>query len=433
MFTHLATGRHLAALVIACGLWANAQASPLPIDSLPLQADGEISVLPAGTHTGNFVLETPIHLRCAPEAVLDGGGHDNLLTIRAPGVTIEGCTLRNWGSNLTEMNAGIFVEPSATDVTLQGNRLRGPGFGIWSDGTRNLVVENNQVEGDTDYRSQDRGNGIHLINTNEARVLNNRVRHTRDGIYLGNSNNNLIQGNLMEDLRFGIHYMFSQSNRVIGNTTRRTRTGYALMQSRMLTVEHNRSEDDRNYGILMNFITYSTITDNFVSNVQRGQTGDDSMIKGGEGKALFIYNSLFNTIANNHFERSNLGIHLTAGSENNRISSNTFAGNEQQVKYVATRTQEWSVEGRGNFWSDYLGWDRNDDGLGDVPYEPNDNVDRLLWMYPQVRLLMNSPAIQVLRWVQRAFPVIRMQGVQDSHPLMRMPTTHLIQSTQETR
>src|SRR5690606_34329988 len=298
-----------------------AQASPLPIDSLPLQADGEISVLPAGTHTGNFVLETPIHLRCAPEAVLDGGGHDNLLTIRAPGVTIEGCTLRNWGSNLTEMNAGIFVEPSATDVTLQGNRLRGPGFGIWSDGTRNLVVENNQVEGDTDYRSQDRGNGIHLINTNEARVLNNRVRHTRDGIYLGNSNNNLIQGNLMEDLRFGIHYMFSQSNRVIGNTTRRTRTGYALMQSHMLTVEHNRSEaiypgsptnhllqanlrearrcaihymfpqtnrvvgnptrrtrtgyalmqshmltvehnrseDDRNYGILMNFITYSTI------------------------------------------------------------------------------------------------------------------------------------------------------------------------------
>ena len=118
---------------------------------------------------------------------------------------------------------------------------------------------------------------------------------------------------------------------------------------------------------------------------------------------------------------------------NNRISSNTFAGNEQQVKYVATRTQEWSVEGRGNFWSDYLGWDRNDDGLGDVPYEPNDNVDRLLWMYPQVRLLMNSPAIQVLRWVQRAFPVIRMQGVQDSHPLMRMPTTHLIQPTQETR
>lgn len=431
MFTFQATRCWLAASMILVSLCASVHASSRAIDSLPLRADGNTRVLPAGNHSGQFLVDQPLHLRCEPGAVLDSGGKGNLLTIRAADVTIEGCTLRNWGSNLTDMNAGIFVEPSATGVTLRNNDLRGPAFGIWSDGTRSLTVEGNRVEGDRDYRAQERGNGIHLINTNEARVIDNQVRHVRDGIYLGNSNSNLIEGNLMEDLRFGIHYMFSQSNRVIGNTTRRTRTGYALMQSRMLTVENNRSEDDRNYGILMNFITYSTITNNFVSNVQRGQTGDDSMIKGGEGKALFIYNSLFNTIEHNHFERSNLGIHLTAGSENNRISQNAFVGNEQQVKYVATRSQEWSVDGRGNFWSDYLGWDRNDDGLGDVPYEPNDNVDRLLWMYPQVRLLMSSPAIQVLRWVQRAFPVMKMQGVQDSHPLMQLPTTHLIQRTQE--
>ena len=155
------------------------------------------------------------------------------------------------------------------------------------------------------------------------------------------------------------------------------------------------------------------------------------MISGGEGKALFIYNSLFNTIENNHFRRSDMGIHLTAGSEDNRISGNAFVGNQQQVKYVATRPQEWSQDGRGNYWSDYLGWDRNGDGLGDVPYEPNDNVDRLLWMYPQVRLLMNSPSIEVLRWVQRAFPVVKSPGVQDSHPLMKPSTEPLISKTQE--
>lgn len=415
--------------LVFCG-FATAQSQS--ITELPLQAHGDNQwLLPAGEYTGQFSIDTPITLRCEPGAILQAGGRGNVLTIRASDVTVENCTLRDGGKNLTDMDSAIFVEPSGSDVVLRGNHLQGQGFGIWSDNTRNLVVEDNLVEGDPELRSQDRGNGIHLINTSHASVVNNHVVHTRDGIYLGNSNNNLIQGNLMEDLRFGIHYMFSQSNRVIGNTTRRTRTGYALMQSRMLTVEDNRSEDDRNYGILMNFITYSSIRNNFVSNVQRGQTGDDSMIKGGEGKALFIYNSLFNTIENNHFERSNLGIHLTAGSEDNKISSNAFLGNEQQVKYVATRTQEWSVEGRGNYWSDYLGWDRNDDGLGDVPYEPNDNVDRLLWMYPQVRLLMNSPAIQVLRWVQRAFPVIKMQGVQDSHPLMHLPTDHLIQRKQE--
>lgn len=432
MFKHQAIRRRLAPLMILCGLSATIHASPLPIDSLPLQAAADGWVLPAGDYFGQFIIDSPITLRCEPGAVLQADGQGSVLTISASDVTIDGCSLRDWGHNLTDMDAAIFVKQTATDAVLRNNHLQGAGFGIWLDAVRGAVVENNRVEGEPGRRSQDRGNGIHLISVNDARIVNNHLIHTRDGVYLGNSNNNLIQGNLMEDLRFGVHYMFSQNNKVIGNTTRRTRTGYALMQSRMLTVEDNRSEDDRNYGILMNFITYSTIRNNYVSNVQRGQTGDDSMIKGGEGKALFIYNSLFNTIQGNHFRASNLGIHLTAGSEDNKISDNAFVGNEQQVKYVATRTQEWSIEGRGNYWSDYLGWDRNDDGLGDMPYEPNDNVDRLLWMYPQVRLLMNSPAIELLRWVQRAFPVIKMQGVQDSHPLMYLPTEPLTQRTQDT-
>ncbi len=79
-------------------------------------------------------------------------------------------------------------------------------------------------------------------------------------------------------------------------------------------------------------------------------------------------------------------------------------GNQQQVKYVAIRYQEWSHEGKGNYWSDYLGWDRNSDGIGDVPYEPNDNVDRLLWVYPQVRLLMHSPQHRIIAFSTARFP-----------------------------
>jgi nitrous oxidase accessory protein len=172
----------------------------------------------------------------------------------------------------------------------------------------------------------------------------------------------------------------------------------------------------------MNYITYSELRDNFVSDVRSG-SADGGMVSGAEGKALFIYNSLFNVIEHNHFERSAVGIHLTAGSEDNRIADNAFVDNQQQVKYVASRTQEWSADGHGNYWSDYLGWDRNNDAVGDVIYEPNDNVDRLLWLYPQVRLLMNSPSIQLLRWVQHSFPVTKSPGVKDSFPLMNLPTT----------
>lgn len=387
--------------------------APLPLTEI---STGRFH-LPAGLYQGNFTITEPLSLQCAPGAVLDALGQGNVLTISAANVKIEGCELRNSGRNLTQMNSAIFIQQQAHGTVLRDNSISGAGFGIWADGARDLVLEGNIIRGDDTLRSQDRGNGIHLYAVTGALVTGNIVSQTRDGIYIDTSNHNHLENNRLEDLRYGIHYMFSNNNQVIGNLTRRTRTGYALMQSRQLTVTGNRSEEDQNYGILMNYITYSTLSDNHVSHVRSGGTGD-SMIQGAEGKALFIYNSVFNKITDNTFSHSALGIHLTAGSEDNQISGNRFVANRQQVKYVATRTQEWSDNGKGNYWSDYLGWDRNADGVGDVAYEPNDNIDRLIWMYPQIKLLMHSPAIELLRWVQQMFPVMKSPGVKDSFPLM---------------
>lgn len=386
--------------------------------SLPLVATDEgVWVLPAGVYSGNFQIVQSQVVLCQPGAILDAQGQGHVLEIRAANVTLKGCELRGGGRDLTAMHSAIFIHPQAQGTVIQGNRINTPGFGIWVDGAPQVQILDNHIKGDASLRSQDRGNGIHLYAVRDARVIGNEVRDGRDGIYIDTSNHNLLEHNLLEDVRYGIHYMFSHNNQVIANTTRRTRTGYALMQSRQLTVVDNRSEDDQNYGILMNYITYSTLAGNYVSGVKSGSTGD-SMIQGAEGKALFIYNSVFNRITDNYFAHSALGIHLTAGSEDNQLSGNRFVANRQQVKYVATRTQEWSLDGRGNYWSDYLGWDRNADGIGDVLYEPNDNIDRLVWMYPQMKLLMHSPAVELLRWVQQMFPVIKSPGVRDSYPLM---------------
>ena len=393
------------------------------ISKLPLEKISEQHWrLPPGDYVGHFVIDQPMILECAENANLRAAGLGNALNVRAADVTVKNCDIGEWGHNLTQMDAGIFVERTAKNARIENNFIHGKGFGVWVDATHNVSIVDNKVQGDLALRNQDRGNGIHLFAVRFATVSGNEVWHTRDGIYIEAANDNVLHNNYMHDLRYGIHYMFSNRNEVTKNRTKRTRTGYALMQSRQLTVIDNSSDHDQNYGILMNYITYSSLKNNFVTAVQPG-SGDGVHISGAEGKALFIYNSLFNTLATNHFEHSALGIHLTAGSEDNRIYHNSFIGNQQQVKYVAIRYQEWSHEGKGNYWSDYLGWDRNSDGIGDVPYEPNDNVDRLLWMYPQVRLLMHSPSIELLRLVQRAFPVVKYPGVQDSYPLMRPVST----------
>jgi nitrous oxidase accessory protein len=381
---------------------------------------GEAFELPAG-HVPSLAIRVPgVSLSCHPDTVIDASGQGNAVHIVAEKVTLSGCTVRNWGSDLNELDAGIFVAREAQGTVVENNRLQGPAFGVWLDATPDVTVRNNHIRGDTRLRSQDRGNGIHLFNTTGALIEGNDISQTRDAIYIETANHNTLRGNVMTDLRYGIHYMYSMDNLLENNITRGTRTGYALMQSKRLRVINNRSENDENYGILMNFITQSELRGNVVTGVSQGQSAGVS-IDGAEGKAVFIYNSLYNTFEGNLFANSNIGIHLTAGSEDNEVFGNAFVDNQRQVKYVATRTQTWAKEDSGNYWSDYLGWDRDQDGIGDVPYEPNDNVDRLLWKYPEAKVLMFSPAVDTLRWVQEAFPVVKAAGVSDPHPLMRIP------------
>ena len=65
----------------------------------------------------------------------------------------------------------------------------------------------------------------------------------------------------------------------------------------------------------------------------------------------------------------------------------------------------------------------DNDGVGDVAFEPNDGIDKLIWQYPEMKMIMDSPAILILRWVQRQFPVLKPPGVKDSFPLMELPVS----------
>lgn len=403
--------------------WPVRPSGPALAAVLERAAPGDRLLIAPGHYRANLVVDKPVSIIGRPGAVVDGGQRGDVLRIRAPDVVVKGLHLLGSGRNLTQMNAVIFVERSAAGTLIQDNRLDSEAFGIWIDGAKGVHVVGNRIGGNPGIRSQDRGNGIHLYNATRALVEGNEVWQTRDGIYIDTSSHNVLRGNYLHDLRYGIHYMYSYYNKVVNNRTEHTRTGYALMQSKYLIVTGNRSEHDHNYGILMNYIVYSTIADNVVTGVRPGLSGASAgeAVEGAEGKAIFIYNCQFNKIHGNVFADSDIGIHLTAGSEDNSIFGNAFIGNRTQVKYVATRLQEWSRNGRGNYWSDYLGVDLNADGIGDRPYEPIDGVDRLLWKYPMAKILMHSPAVDTLHWVQGQFPVLRPQGVKDSHPLMAAP------------
>jgi nitrous oxidase accessory protein len=183
--------------------------------------------------------------------------------------------------------------------------------------------------------------------------------------------------------------------------------GYAIMMSDRLKVFGNISEGDRDHGLLFNYANRSKIEGN--------------VVRAGGEKCVFIYNANFNEFRRNWFEGCAIGIHFTAGSERNAMVENAFIGNQSQVKYVGTRFLDWSEDGRGNYWSDNPAFDLDGDGIADSAYRPNDIIDQVLWRNPSAKLLVTSPAVQVIRWAQAQLPALQPGGVIDSAPLMAPP------------
>src|SRR5690606_29953834 len=82
----------------------------------------------------------------------------------------------------------------------------------------------------------------------------------------------------------------------------------------------------------------------------------------------------------------------------------------------------FASEERGNFWSDYAGFDRDGDGMGDLPYEARSLFESLLAREPNLRLFVHSPAQQAIEFTSRALPEMRPEPkFIDPRPLMAPP------------
>ena len=374
--------------------------------------------LQSGTYEGSIVIEKPITLS-GPEdrsAIIQGPGTGRPIWVQAPDVTLERLTVRGSGISLFDMDAAIFLDKSADSAVVQHNDVLDNLIGIYVWGPQNALVKENRIVGNSTLRRAERGNGIQLWNTPGSEVVGNDIRSGRDGIYVNASKENSFRDNEFRDVRFGVHYMFTQNSEVRGNVSYSNEIGYALMYSERLVVVDNVALDNEDHGLMLNSVNRTTITGNYVY--------------GGE-KCLFYYNANINVVRENRFEQCNIGVHFTAGSEQNTLSTNAFINNQTQVMYVGTRHLDWSDEGVGNFWSDNTAFDLNGDGIADTAYRPNNVLDQVLWRAPMAKLLLNSPATQVIKWAQAQFPAIHPGGIVDSAPLMHPPVNSLQRFSEE--
>ncbi|MBK6295074.1 MAG: nitrous oxide reductase family maturation protein NosD [Rhodoferax sp.] len=401
--------RTLLPLLLA-GLLASAHAATVRVapgaslqQAIRMAKPGDVVEIERAVHTGNFLIDKPLTLRGIGRPSLSGAQKGDTLRVTATDVTIEGLIVRDSGDSLNEQNAGIYIYPGAHRAVVRNCDLSYNLFGLWIEKANDVVIEGNLITGKREYNSSQRGNGIQLYNTTGAQIIGNNISFVRDALYVDVSHHAEFKGNKLHHSRYGTHYMNSYYNLWEDNDSYYNRGGLALMEVRDQVVRNNRAWGNSDHGIMLRTMQDSVVEGNVIAGNNRG---------------FFIYDVEYVTIKANLLVDNHVGVHLSAGSTRNKVEGNDFVANREQVRYVGARDERWGTES-GNHWSNYLGWDRDGNGVGDVPYEANDMVDRLTWRYPSIKLLMASPAVQALRLVSQQFPVLRVPSVVDPKPRMQ--------------
>ena len=364
---------------------------------------GDVVRVERGFYRERLLIDKPLTLKGIDRPTISGGNQGDTLRITAEDVVIDGINVRDSGDSLLDQNAGIYIRPGAHRAVVRNCALSYNLFGLWIEKANDVRIENNTITGKREYRSSQRGNGIQLYNTTGARIIGNQISFVRDAIYVDVSHHAIFRGNRLHHSRYGTHYMNSYYNLWEDNDVYFNRGGLALMEVRNQVVRNNRAWGNSDHGIMLRTIQDTLVENNVVA---------------GNARGFFIYDAEYNTLRGNLVVDNIVGMHVWAGSKNNQVERNHFISNREQVRYVAARDELWGVKD-GNYWSNYLGWDRNGDGAGDVPYEANDLVDRLTWQHPLTKLLLASPAVQTLRMVGQQFPLLRAPSIVDPNPRMQ--------------
>jgi nitrous oxidase accessory protein len=403
----------LALAVLGLPASARARTIRLGVDApdlasaLTLAVDGDEVVVPSGVWPASVRVERSITLRGEPGAVIDGGRRGTVLEVLAPLVVIRDLEIRGSGDGMenprTNVDACIWSSPTADGLEVRNSRFPDCLFGIYVQQSDRAQIVGNTIAGRTGLREVDRGNGIHLFDASEVLVEGNLIEGTRDGLYISATDDSRIVGNRIHHVRYAVHYMWSHRNHLEDNETTDSLAGFALMQSHDLVVVGNRMARNRRAGLL-------------ARDGQRCVYRRNDIAANGTG--VFVYNSIRERFEENLVAHNDVGMRIWGAlAVEDVFAGNALIGNAQQIFYFGNRDMRWGEGARGNHFSDYLGWDQDDDGVGERPYRVDSLTASLVHRFPAAVLLLRSPALELLSHLQDGLPLLRVATVTDVAPV----------------
>lgn len=355
-----------------------------------------VRVLP-GRYRERVVIDRPVTMIGVDRPVIDAGGRGHVLEATAP-VEVRGFELRATGTNPDEEHAGVMVRDARARIV--DNVLEDVYYGVYLKNSQASVVRGNRITGKP-LPPPRRGDGVRLWYSSETEIVDNTVTRTRDVVVFF-SDQLSIRDNLIREGRYGLHYMYSDHNRFERNRFVGNQVGSFIMYSGDITLEDNlfaESGGASGLGLgLKDADSIRAVGNLFVEN-EAGVYLDNSP----RGR------DVRNRFARNVFFENDAGIRTLPSVTGNVFRDNDFVSNHRSVEVTGGVGEDQAARNdwRGNHWSDYAGFDRDGDGVGDTPYVYSKLSQEMMSDHPTLRLFSYSPVVPVVETVSRFFPFLK--------------------------
>lgn len=240
---------------------------------------------------------------------------------------------------------GIYLEDESGGL-IENNMCRDNGHGIYANTCQNMLLKNNTCTNNS-------GSGLYLTAVTDFHIIHNYCSNNGDGIIITSSSaDSLVTHN---------------------NCSGNIEVGISLRGVRQITLSNNYCKSNREAGVKIGEGSLLTIINNTCSENNLGIT--------------IVSETRSINITRNALSQNIYGISITGDCRTSNITENLCSENQIGL-FIHNLTRHCHVFNNqflwnrnvsvlddgfygvfdGNFWSDYVGWDLNFDGYGDIPY-----------------------------------------------------------------
>ncbi|MCW8917008.1 MAG: nitrous oxide reductase family maturation protein NosD [Magnetovibrio sp.] len=353
---------------------------------------GDIIIPKPGTYAGPLLIDKAITLDGQNQVTINSGGVGSVIFLKADGATVRNMRLVNSGESHNDLDSGIQVRGNYN--VIKDNIISDVLFGIDVQQSNNNVLLRNIIDS-KDFDLGVRGDGIRLWYSNNNRIEENTITDARD-VVVWYSRDNTIARNHISGGRYGLHFMYAQYNLVKENTFQSNSVGAFLMYSDSVVLKNNRISHGlgaTGMGIGMKESSDVTLEDNTIVYCATGIYLDVSPYQP----------DTTNRIKRNHLAFNSIGILFHNDWTGNELEDNQFESNFVQVSVNAGASAQrngWD----GNYWDDYQGFDRDQDGVGDSAHEKRVYADRLWMDVPVASFFKGSAVLTMMDFLERLAP-----------------------------